>query len=52
MYKLQDNGHLQSEFTFVHINEEWCKFPMAFVLKIISAYILTIMSESSNREYY
>lgn len=45
MYKLHDNVHLQSELSFVHITEEFCKFPMEYVLKIISAYILTIMSE-------
>lgn len=40
MYKLHDNVLLQSELSFVHIVEELCKFPMEFVLKIISAYRL------------
>lgn len=50
MYKLHDNVHLQSELSFVNINEELCKFPMEFVLKIISAYLSTIMSESSIKQ--
>lgn len=50
MYKLQDNVLLQSELSFVHIIEELCKFPMEFVLKIISAYISTIMSESAIKQ--
>lgn len=49
MYKLHDNVLLQSELSFVHITE-LCKFPIKFVLKIISAYISTIMSESAIKQ--
>lgn len=50
MYKLHDHVHLQSELSFVRNIEELCKFPMEFVLKIISSYISTIMSESAIKQ--
>lgn len=35
---------------FVYIIAELCKFPLKFVLKIISACILTILSESAVKQ--
>lgn len=38
MYKLHNNGHLQSEISFVETYKKLCKFPKEFALKVISAY--------------